>query len=148
MAAAFSLIPVMSLAADIVVSDAYARASRPGAPTGAAFMLITNTADTDDRLVAASSEIAKRVELHTHIDQGDGVMKMTEIEGGIPIAAGATHVMERGGDHVMFMGLTDTLDQGVEVTVTLTFENAGDVVITVPVDNERQPPHGGMKHGG
>jgi copper(I)-binding protein len=138
----------MSLAADIVVSDAYARTSRPGAPTGAAFMLITNMADTDDRLVAASSEIAKRVELHTHIDQGDGVMKMTEIEGGIPIAAGATHAMERGGDHVMFMGLTDTLDQGAEIAVTLTFENAGDVVITVPVDNERQPLHGGMKHGG
>jgi copper(I)-binding protein len=148
MAAALSLVPVMSLAADIVISDAYARTSRPGAPTGAAFMLITNTAETDDRLVAASSEIAKRVELHTHIDQGDGVMKMTEIEGGIPIAAGATHVMQRGGDHVMFMGLTDTLEQGAEVTVTLTFENAGDVVVTVPVDNDRQPRHGGMKHGG
>jgi periplasmic copper chaperone A len=35
------------------------------------------------------------------------------------------------------------------VTVTLTFEKAGDVVVEVPVDLERKPMHGGMQmnHG-
>ena len=135
-------LPAGSFAADILIEDAYARASRPDAPTGAAFMTIRNTGTTDDRLVAASAEVAKRVELHTHIDQG-GVMKMVEIEGGIPLPAGATHLMERGGDHVMFMGLTESLEQGGEVTVTLTFEKSGDLVVTIPVDNERKPDHGG-----
>ena len=133
--------------ADIIVSDPYARASRPNAPTGSAFMVIENTGDRADRLVAARSDVAKRVELHTHIDQGDGIMKMTEIEGGIAIAAGESHVMARGGDHVMFMGLTETLEQGGTVKVTLSFENAGDITISVPVDNERKPDHGAMGHG-
>lgn len=146
LAATLLLTPVMGLA-EMVINDPYARTSRPNAPTGAAFMTIENTGDAADRLVSASSDIAKRVELHTHIDQGDGVMKMTEIEGGIEIDAGATYQMQRGGDHVMFMGLVGPLEQGADVSVTLTFERAGEVVVTIPVDNERQPKHGVKKHG-
>lgn len=145
-AAALTALPTLT-AADIVVNDPYARVSRPNAPTGAAFMMIENTGDTADRLIAASSDVAKRVELHTHIDQGNGVMKMIHIEGGIPLPAGSVHMMQRGGDHVMFMGLTENLVQGGEVSVTLTFEQAGDIVVMIPVDNERQPQHGAMKHG-
>lgn len=146
LAAVLAAVPALSLA-EIVITDPYARVSRPGAPTGAAFMIIENTSDKPDRLVSASSDVAKRVELHTHIDQGDGVMKMTEIEGGVEIAAGATYVMKRGGDHVMFMGLNQPLEQGGAVEVTLTFEQAGDVTLTIPVDNERKPRHGLMNHG-
>lgn len=147
-AATVSILPVLAFAGDITVSDPYARVSRPGAPSGAAFMIITNSGNTDDRLIAATSDIAKRVELHTHLDQGDGVMKMAEIEGGIPLPAGASHVMQRGGDHVMFMGLVSPLEQGGEVSVTLVFEQAGDIAITIPVDNTRQPDHGAMSgHG-
>lgn len=144
--AALITLPTFAFA-DIVIDDPYARASRPNAPTGAAFMMIKNTGDTADRLVSATSAIAKRVELHTHIDQGDGVMKMVEIEEGIEIPAGGMHMMARGGDHVMFMGLNESLEQGGEVSVTLTFEQAGDVTVMIPVDNERQPKHGTMNHG-
>lgn len=146
--AALTLLPVVTLAADITVEDPYVRVSRPGAPTGAAFMTITNTGSSDDRLLSAASNVAQRVELHTHKDQGDGVMKMVELEEGIALPAGASHHMKRGGDHVMFMGLTETLEQGGEVIVTLTFEQAGDLEITIPVDNERQPDHNsGHGHG-
>ena len=131
----------------IEISDPYARTSQPGAPTGAAFMILKNTGSEDDRLISASSDIATRVELHTHIDMGDGVMKMTEVEGGFPIPAGAEHPLMRGGDHVMFMGLNQPLEQGQTVTVTLTFEKAGDIVLDIPVDLTRKPAHGGMQHG-
>lgn len=132
--------------ADIIISDPYARVSRPGAPSGAAFMVIENTGEAADRLVSAASNIAQRVELHTHIDQGDGVMKMVEVEEGFEIPAGASYALERGGAHVMFMGLTETLEQGGEVTVTLVFEQAGDITVTIPVDNERKAKHGHADH--
>lgn len=144
--AAALLLPVVGYAADITVSDPYARVSRPGAPTGAAFMVITNTGTSADKLLSATSDVAKRVELHTHVDQGDGVMKMVEIEGGIPLEAGGSHAMKRGGDHVMFMGLFEPLKQGDQVAVVLQFEKAGDVEIIIPVDNERKPDHGGNEH--
>lgn len=143
--AALVALPTFGLA-EIVIEDPYARVSRPNAPTGAAFMEIRNTGETEDRLIAASSDVAKRVELHTHIDQGDGVMKMTELENGIIIPAGESHMMVRGGDHVMFMGIIEPLEQGKTVDVTLTFEQAGDVVVSIPVDNNRKPKHGAMEH--
>ncbi|MEL6620815.1 MAG: copper chaperone PCu(A)C, partial [Pseudomonadota bacterium] len=89
--------------------DPYARAASPSAKAGAAFMMLQNTGDTDDRLIAARTDVAKRVELHTHVETGDGIMKMQEIEGGIALPAGGTHHMMRGGDHVMLMGLTGPL---------------------------------------
>jgi copper(I)-binding protein len=48
------------------------------------------------------------------------------------------HALKRGGDHVMFMGLTRSLEHGDMIDLTLTFENAGQVVLTVPIDLERQ----------
>lgn len=128
----------------IMVLDPYFRTSRPGAPTGAAFMVLMNRSDRDDRLVSASSDIAARVELHTHRENADGVMQMSEIEGGIPLPAQAGHALERGGDHVMFMGLKQPLEQGDTVTVTLTFEHAPPMTVEIPVDLERRP---GQGHG-
>ena len=130
----------------IMAKDPYARAASPAAKAGAAFMMIENHTDTDDRLIGVRSDAAKRVELHTHIDKGEGVMQMTQIEGGIAIPSGGAHMMQRGGDHVMLMGLNGPLVQGETVEITLIFEKAGDVVIEIPVDNERNGTHGSMDH--
>ena len=138
-ALAACLLAVPALAGDITVSDAYARASSPVAKSGAAFMTLRNAGDTDDRLVGVSSEAAAKVELHTHKDDGNGVMQMLHVEEGFVVPAGGMHMLERGGDHVMLMGLTGPMSQGDTVTLTLTFENAGDMVVDVPVDLERQP---------
>jgi copper(I)-binding protein len=133
-------------AADIMIDDPYVRSSTPNSKTGAAFMTLMNHSDHDDRLIGARSDAAARVGLHTHIEDANGVMKMNEIVAGIPIAAGETHAMERGGDHVMLMGLTGPLEQGLEITVTLTFEKAGDVEVQIPVDHARKPDHGTLSH--
>ncbi|MEM1430841.1 MAG: copper chaperone PCu(A)C [Pseudomonadota bacterium] len=145
-AATAALFAVPAIAADIVIEDAYARASTPTSKSGAAFMMITNSGEADDRLVSASSEIAARVELHTHIEDGD-VMRMVEVEEGFALPAGQTVMLERGGKHVMFLGLNTSLEQGNTVEVTLTFEKAGDVSVEIPVDLKRMPEgHGGMDH--
>ncbi|MGP6088259.1 copper chaperone PCu(A)C [Antarctobacter jejuensis] len=128
--------------AEIVITDPYARSSGPTAKAGAAFMVIENTGDADDRLIAVASDKAKRVELHTHKEMGDGIMKMMEVEEGFVVPAGDSHALARGGDHVMFMGLTSAMQQGETVTVTLTFEKAGEMVVEIPVDLERKPMHG------
>ena len=133
-------------AADITVEDAYARSSTPSSPTGAAFMILMNSGDEDDRLIAATSDVARTVELHTHEEDANGVMRMLTIEDGIVVPAGGSHAMKRGGDHVMFMGLKAPLVQGEDISVTLTFEKAGDIEVEIPVDHERKPDHG--EHSG
>ena len=122
----------------IIARDAYARAATPTAKAGGVFMTLMNHSDQDDRLIAVQSDVAKRIELHTHTEHDDGVMKMTKIEGGIALPAGGMHVMKRGGDHVMLMGLNQSLTQGDTITLTLIFDQAGEVEIQVPVDNDRK----------
>jgi copper(I)-binding protein len=132
--------------ADITIEDAYARSSGAMAKTGAAFFVIKNTGHDADRLIAATSDVAKIAELHTHIE-ADGVMKMRRDEDGFEVPAMGAHALQRGADHVMFMGLNGPMVQGETFEVTLTFENAGDITVTVPVDLERMPEHGDMDHG-
>ncbi len=132
-------------AGDIMVTDPYARSATATSVTGAAFMTLTNRGDQDDTLIAAESEIAERVELHTHIENDQGVMQMREVEGGFAVPAGGEHVLKRGGDHVMFMGLRAPLTDGDTIPLTLRFEKAGDIVIEVPVDRARKPDHGAME---
>jgi hypothetical protein len=137
--AATLLMATSAFAEGLMVKDPYARAARPNAPTGAAFMKLINYSDQDITLMGVSSDVAKRVELHTHIDNGEGVMQMSEIEGGITIPAGEMHMMNRGGDHVMMMGLTQSLVDGETFSVTFEFENGAEMVVEIPVDNARKP---------
>lgn len=131
--------------AEIVVDDPYARSSN--AMAGAAFMVIRNTGDAPDHLLSATSDAAQRVELHTHIEDENGVMKMTHVTEGFMLPAGGEILLQRGGKHVMFMGLNAPFEQDDTVTVTLVFENAGEVVVDIPVDLERDGMRQGMNHG-
>lgn len=145
-ALAFCLAGAPVFAGDIMVKDAYVRSSTPTSVTGAAFLELMNMGETDDRLIAVSSDVAKRVELHTHKSDDNGVMKMMEVKEGFAVPAGGSHMLKRGGDHIMFMGLNQPLEQGQEINVKLTFEKAGDMDVVIPVDHERKVDHSMMNH--
>ena len=130
----------------IMVDDAYIRSSTAKSTSGAAFMVVMNHSGADDRLIGASSDVADKVELHSHRSDDNGIMRMGEIEGGVAIAADEMHAFKRGGDHLMFMGLKESLVEWAMVPVTLEFEKAGAVEIEVMVDQDRKPNHGKMKH--
>jgi copper(I)-binding protein len=153
--AALLLGGALPASAEIMIGDAYARSATKASKTGAAFFHIMNSGQAD-QLVGVSSDAAPRVELHTHKDMGEGVMKMMEVEEGFSIPADGMHALARGGDHVMFMGLPKGFEDGESVHVTLHFEHAGDVEVEITVDNERTPEdgmdhskmdHGDMDHG-
>ncbi len=134
--AALFALPALA-GSEISITDAYARSSGMNAMSGAAFMRITNAGDEDDQLIAAHTDAAKMAQLHTHIEGEGGVMQMRRVEGGFTIPANGEHVLARGGDHVMLMGLTGPLVDGESFTLTLVFEKAGEVSVEVPVDLER-----------
>ena len=125
----------------ILVTDAYARASTPNAKAGAAFLILENTSDEADRLISVKSPVAARIELHTHIDAGNGVMQMREVEDGFTVPPGGSRTLKRGGDHIMLMGLREPLLDGVSITATLVFEKAGEMEIRIPVDLQRKAEH-------
>ena len=141
-ATAASIISSAVLAGDIMIHDPYARVSSKSAKSGAAFMAFHNHSSESDVLISVASNVAKKVELHTH-KEVDGVMKMIKLEDGIVIPGMGHHALKRGGDHVMFMGLTQSLQHGDKIAVTLIFERSGSVKLKIPVDLERT---GKVKH--
>ncbi len=135
-----------ALAGDIMVKNAWSRASAGMANAGAAFMEIHNMGKTDDKLVSASSNISAKGELHTHKMDGD-IMKMRRVDF-IPVAAGGSTELKPGSYHVMFMGLKNKLIEGESFPLTLTFEKAGNVNLTVKVMSPgSMGGMGNMKHG-
>ena len=133
----------VAMAGDIEIREGYVRSSNP--KVAAAFMEIVNTSETPDRLIGAESAIAARTEIHTHVET-DGVMRMIKLEEGIEVPAGGSAMLMRGGDHVMFMGLTTPVTDGETVTATLIFEVAGPQEVAFVVDNKRKEKHGHSGH--
>ncbi|MWB77717.1 copper chaperone PCu(A)C [Pseudooceanicola sp. 216_PA32_1] len=134
-----TLAPLAAQAGDIVIEDSYARAATPIARSGAAYMVIRNTGSEDDRLIGVNTPMAEVAQLHTHVMEGGGVMRMRPAPDGFAVPAGGTALLERGGDHVMLMGLTEAMQDGSSFEMTLTFEHAGQMTIEVPVDMKRMP---------
>ncbi|MBL8658886.1 MAG: copper chaperone PCu(A)C [Rhodospirillales bacterium] len=114
---------------NLTIDHPWARASV--AANGAAYMIIGTSADTPDQLVAATSPAAGKVELHTHIVEGD-IMRMRPVKA-IEINPGEPAVLKPGGLHVMLIGLKAPLKEGEKFPLTLTFEKAGTVTVDVIV---------------
>ncbi|MEG9883184.1 MAG: copper chaperone PCu(A)C [Hyphomicrobiales bacterium] len=117
------------------ITHPWARSTSTGAKNGAAFMSITNTGSQPDRLIGASSPVAKVVQIHT-MSMENGVMKMRHLTDGLEIAPGQTVVLKPGSFHVMLMGLKKPLKKGDEVPVFLNFEKTAGIGVMVKVGAE------------
>ncbi|MBO6676882.1 MAG: copper chaperone PCu(A)C [Rhizobiales bacterium] len=133
----------MTMVGDLELSNLRVIETPPNARNAGGFLTIMNMGDSDDRLVAAFSPAAERVELHTMTMDGD-VMRMRELEDGIALPAGEMVELAPGGLHVMFIGLTGPFVAGETVAVTLTFESGASQDLTLPVIERAME----MNHGG
>lgn len=135
------LLPLAASAADIAVKSPWVRASLVQSEVTAGYLEITNGGKTDDALVAASSPVAGRVEIHTMKMDG-GVMQMRKLEK-LDVPAGKTVTLSPGGDHLMFFELKETLKKGASVPVTLTFKQSGEQKISATVKSMDEATVGG-----
>jgi len=117
-------------AGGLSIVEAWARATPSRAKTGAAFFVFQNGGGAD-RLIGATTRVAKRAELHTLVKDGE-VMRMRPIDG-VDIPAGGTAMLKPGGDHVMLMGLAGALRNGSSFPMSLIFARAGTVTVEVKV---------------
>lgn len=118
-------------AGDLEISGASAAPSPNGVDVAAGYLTITNHGGEADRLMSAASPRAATVEVHTMAMDG-AVMRMRKLDA-LNVPANGAAALQQGGDHLMFMGLTQPFAAGEEVPVRLHFERAGDVDVTLPV---------------
>jgi copper(I)-binding protein len=120
--------------AEILVEDAWARATPPGARTGAIYLTLVNDGAADS-LVGATTGAADRAELHTHVHE-DGMMAMRQVAA-IEVPAGGEARLRPHGDHVMLFELRGPLVTGEWINLTLEFEAGDSLTIDVPVRDGR-----------
>ncbi|MFD2204302.1 copper chaperone PCu(A)C [Kiloniella antarctica] len=135
-------------AGDITVQKPWARATLGQMKNGASFLSLHNMGSEDDTLISATGDAAKRIELHSHT-MIDGVMKMRQVEGGIPVKAGTMVELKPGSFHIMMMGLSTPLKEGEMFPLTLTFEKSGsvDIMVHVQKGGAMKPMAGESKDG-
>jgi copper(I)-binding protein len=119
-------------AGDLVISQAWSRATPNGAKVGGSYVTIQNKGTTPDKLIGASSDVAGSVQVH-EMSMNNGTMKMRPLESGLTIEPGKSVKLAPGGYHLMMMDLKNPLKQGDKVAITLEFEKAGKVPVSFDV---------------
>jgi periplasmic copper chaperone A len=119
-------------AGDLVITQAWSRATPGGAKIGGGYLTIDNKGSTPDRLLGASADIADRVQIH-EMSVNNGVMTMRPLDKGLAIEPGKTVKLAPGGYHLMLLDLKSPLKQGDRLPVTLEFEKAGKVKLSLDV---------------
>ncbi|MDQ2961893.1 MAG: copper chaperone PCu(A)C [Pseudomonadota bacterium] len=115
------------------IDHPFARATPPGAKIGGVFFTVYNFGNQTDRLVRASTPIAAGVVLHQMAFDG-GVMKMRAVPS-VEVRPGGRLELKPDGYHLMLVDLKQPLKVGEKFPLTLTFERAGGVLISVPVED-------------
>lgn len=116
--------------APLTLTDGFVRASVEGSQMTAIFGTLTNTTDGEITLTGFEASVdAAAYEIHEVVD---GVMR--EKEGGLTIAAGDTHELAPGQDHMMLMGLEAPVEAGDTVDITLILGDGTEIELDpVPV---------------
>jgi len=131
----------LASASDVIIRHPYVRATPPNTPTSALFLMLENKSDKDRVLISASTPVAGRVELHTHIMDGD-IMKMRQVET-ITVPAQGKITLKPGGLHIMLFQLKQNLREGETIDVTLNFLDGNSQMFKANIKKVMQ---GMMKH--
>ena len=136
-------------AGDLVISQAWSRATPGGAKVGGGYLTIENKGTAPDRLISGSAEVAAKVQVH-EMSMNNGVMTMRPLEAGVVIEPGKMIKLAPGGFHLMLLDLKSPLKQGDKLPITLEFEKAGKVSIVLDVQGigamgPAASDHSGMK---
>jgi periplasmic copper chaperone A len=126
---------------EIQVRHPWARATPPGAKVGAGYLEIRNSGSQPDRLVAASTPVAKRVEMHV-TEHAAEVAKMRQLRA-FEVPGRERLTLSPGGAHLMLVDLVQPLKKGERFAMTLRFERAGEMEVQFEVQElgSRHPHH-------
>ena len=125
-------------AGDLVITQAWGRATPGGAKVAGGYLTIENKGSAPDRLIGGSADVATKVQVH-EMATSNGVMTMRPLEGGLTIEPGKTVKLAPGGYHLMMLDLKHPLKQGDKLPVTLEFEKAGKVKVSLDIQGVGAP---------
>lgn len=122
--------------ASLEVKDPWARDTVGSVANAAVFMTIISP--SADRLVSASTPVARKTDLMT-MGRGGNVMEMKYVQG-IDIPANTPISLDPSGLHVWLAQLNQPLKAGETFPLDLKFEKAGERRVTVTIIKPADAP--------
>ena len=110
----------------------FSRALPPISKNGAVYLTLTNHGHISDQLIGAASPIAEYAEIHTHRME-DSMMKMRKVDQ-VELPSNEEVAFAPGGNHIMLIGLSQTLKEGECFPLMLYFKEAGQTMVEVIVE--------------
>ena len=114
----------------VTVSAAWARATPPGMAVAAVYLTLVGGSQAD-RLVGADTPRAAMAQIHV-VSEAEGMARMRPTEG-VDVPAHKSVALAPQGTHIMLMDLPRPLVAGERFPLTLQFEQAGRIGISVEV---------------
>ena len=123
----------------VTVSGAWARATPPGTAVAAVYLTLSGGPQAD-RLVGAATPRAAMTQIHV-VSEVDGMARMRPVEG-VDVPAHTSVALAPQGTHLMLMNVPQPLVAGERFPLTLQFEQAGRIDVSVEVRApDTAPPH-------
>lgn len=122
----------------VSVDNAFIRGLPPGQANTSAYFHLRNQSDVPLRLIGASTNIARLVEIHEH-RMNNGKMQMRKVDG-ITIDASSEVELKPGGLHLMLFDLNRPLVDGESISVQLIFQDSPQLDLTMTVRSVLKEP--------
>ena len=109
----------------------------------AGYLTIHNTSNSDTKLIAVSSSVAERIEVH-QMSMDNDIMKMRPLKDGLIIPANSITYLKPGDFHLMFFGLKKEINPMETHLIELTFQNLGTIAVHAlvkPSENGKKLNH-------
>jgi copper(I)-binding protein len=137
---ALTLLASASVASDnLVISDAWVRATPPGKMMTAGYASIENMSNDVITIMGVSAEIAGHTSLHeTRIERDRSTMRPVAQ---LSIKAGESVSLKPGGLHIMLMKLSEPLSDGQNIDICLELENNDSLCSAFSVARHRKAEH-------
>ena len=132
----------------LVIQNVWIKDNPFNHPMTAGYLTIHNTSNSDTKLIAVSSSIAKRIEIH-QISVENDIMKMRPLKDGLIIPANAITYLKPGDFHLMFLGLKKQMIPMETHLINLTFKDLGTIAVQALVktsENSKRLNHEKHNH--
>ncbi|ARD44718.1 copper chaperone PCu(A)C [Colwellia sp. PAMC 21821] len=135
----FSNVGYASDNTEILVENGYARESIPGTTISSAYMTIKNLSAKNIRLIAASSVVSERIEIHQHT-MVDGLMRMRQRDY-VEVSAHNITEFQPSGYHLMIFDLKHPIKAKENIIITLHFDDQSRIDVNYTVQGLKQKKH-------
>jgi len=115
----------------VTVHDAWVREPMGGRNMTGAFAVVENPSATAKAIVAASSDISDKVELH-EMKNENGMMKMSPVKK-VDVPANGKLELKPGSFHVMLFDVKKKISDGEKISLTFTFDDGSKVTTQAQV---------------